>query len=277
MATQSNKILTNCLQTMLRPIVRFCIRRSIKLQEFNESLKQVYLNVAREELSKAGKKASGGALSVVTGVHRKDVARLKDDTSLDKPSNDIAVRVISTWQTARQFTTARGYPKTLSHGSLDSEFTKLVESVSVDVRAAAVLSQLELIGSVKLTSRGVRLVNPSFSPRKDTEAIYGLLGSDMRDLIQAVQENAEHTGDIPHYHIKTEYDNVVQEALPDLRYYVLKEATDFHRRLMKHISQFDKDVNPTLAGRPGGGRVAVIGFSRVENEGENDEVATEVA
>ena len=129
-----NELYWKCLRIMLRPVARFALRHSIQLQSFFECTKVVFLEVAKDELERAGAKRTNAGIAAMTGLHRKDVARLIEGDEDRREERGVLIRIINQWQADSRFTTARNRPRVLSYGRKDSEFTRLVESVSVDLR-----------------------------------------------------------------------------------------------------------------------------------------------
>jgi len=65
------------LRQLLRPLVRFLLDQQISFPVLSRLLKEVYVDVAREELPLEGRAQTDARLSLLTGVHRKDVRRLR--------------------------------------------------------------------------------------------------------------------------------------------------------------------------------------------------------
>ena len=100
--------------------------------------------------------------------------------------------------------------------------------------------------------------------RGDLKRGVELLSSDMDDLINAVDENVFSRSSQPNHHVKTQYDNIVLEALPAIREWFLKKGALFHEEARKFLSKFDRDVHPELSKKEGGARVALGSFSLVK-------------
>ena len=75
----------NAVRAVLRPFVRGLVRRGVQLPQIVEELKALYVDVARQEAAKTGR-VTQSAISVMTGVHRKDVKRLLDCLLYTSPS-----------------------------------------------------------------------------------------------------------------------------------------------------------------------------------------------
>lgn len=254
------------LPLLLRPLVDYCLRHSIAIGEVVESLKGVYVEAARAHLHKEGAAESASRISVMTGVHRKDTARLLQAAPVEKASRNLAARVIGAWRNSKRYCNASGKPRVLSAAGKDSEFASLVRSVNVDLNPYTVLFELERIGAVERARNGVRLATRLYTPRGDRAAGVSLLASDISDLMQSVEENIEQNGPhyIPNLHIKTEYDNIPDLHAEEVRAWCLREGSAFHQRVRNYLSQFDRDIAGKKTKDEGTIRVAVGAFSRIE-------------
>jgi Family of unknown function (DUF6502) len=262
----SQDILKNCLLTMLAPIARYCLRNSIMLQDIIELIKIALLKAATEGAKDQGEEASARYLSVMTGVHRKDIARLNNVSNATKPQKNLLFRVTGMWQTDERFCGKSKSPRTLTCGTAESEFSQLVRAASEDLKPGSVLRELERLGMVSYTSRGVRLVLSWLSAKGDAAEGYRMLANDASDLFTAVDQNIHQVNEIPNFHVRTEFDNVCVESVPKIRDWIYREAGIFHRRAMMFISRFDKDVGQGLSDLQGGVRVSLCGFSLVDKK-----------
>lgn len=256
------------LPLLLRPIASYCLRRSIKLGDVVECLKGVFVEVAREQLDQQDSESSASRLSVMTGVHRKDVSRLMNNKPTAKASKSLTTRVIGLWRNSKRFCSASGKPRVLSVEGKDSDFVGLVQAVSADLNPYTVLFELERIGAVIRTRQGLKLISRLYDPKGDTAAGFSLLASDVNDLMESVQENLEREDRSapPNLHIKTEYDNIPASRGAEIREWCLKEGSAFHQRVRNYLSELDRDVQPTSSPTDADGtiRVAVGAFSRIE-------------
>ncbi|MCB0335374.1 MAG: hypothetical protein KDD62_03690, partial [Bdellovibrionales bacterium] len=73
------------LARLLRPALKLCLRHSMKLTELLELIKRELVEIATEQLEHDGEKVSGSRIAVMTGVHRKDVARFQRAVPKEKP------------------------------------------------------------------------------------------------------------------------------------------------------------------------------------------------
>ncbi len=258
--------LTKALQLMLKPFVRFCLRKSIGLQEVVEALKIVFIEVAVEEIKTAGEKVNMSRLSTFTGVHRRDVFRIYKEGEIKDGSPRFVSKVIGLWRRNKRFCSSSGRPRVLGIEGSDCEFNKLVESVSRDLHPSSVLFALQQSDSVQLTPNGVKLKAATYEPRKDTQAILQMLSRDIEKLIQAVLDNIESKSAIvPNFHAYTFFDNIGQEDLPKIRQWLIQNCARFHKRVETYLARFDLDFHPR-ADRKGGYSVGYGSFTSTPTE-----------
>lgn len=249
------------LETMLRPIVRYCLRRGLHVQDLVEAVKRVLVQVANEELSDQG---NVSRLAAATGLQRRDVTRLLAEDQTSHEPMGLVNRVIGQWRHNRRFLDASGNPKRLSlDPSERGSFTALVETVTRDIPAGAIVFELERLNAVKKSAGSIELLAPAYVPKEDFREGYRMLARDVSNLMEAVTSNVEESSPVPNLHATIEFDNIRREELPKLRTWLLEEGSRFQRRVSKHLSQFDLDINPPKSPAGGGGKVSFSVFSLI--------------
>lgn len=232
------------LTALLLPIARWCVRRSVRLQDILNPLKTSFLIAAEEELSKKGIAASDARLSAMTGVHRKDIKRrseLKEPPLVQHP----VVRVVALWQTDPRFCNKRGVPKILSLGGTNSEFAQLVYSVSSDMNPYSIAFELERTSTIKKTPRGIKLL------RKDLillEQSTSILSDQIADLVDCIEENTDPTSEHKNLQLKTVYDAIPEIHAKTINAWLVHEGSLLHQKVRKYLSSFDVDANPQIFG-----------------------------
>lgn len=260
------------LRTMLRPIVRFWVNRMGSIQRFSGILKELFVEVAVEEMNKRSEQITISRISVMTGLHRTDVSRIyRGEVEQVQSIPDVVTRVIGLWEQSREFTGTDGKPKILSVKGRKSEFAKLVAAVSKSIGPASVLYELERSGSVVRREEGVELTHAMARWTGDFERSINLASRNAATMFASIEENIREANDIPHYFIRTEYDNVLVKKVPEIRAWVNREGKKFHKCLREYLASCDQDTNPAI-GERGGAKVVVAGFSWVEepNEGKDE-------
>jgi len=260
--TNSSSII---LRSLLRPAVRFALRRGVKVRTVIEELKSLLVAHAREELERLHEEVTASKLSVMTGLQRRDVQKL----SLPIPESavqhlDLMTRIISQWCSHADFSRA-AKPRELSSEGGDSDFAQLVRSVSLDLNPATVLFELERLGLVEIEGKSIRLLWDAYQISGDIDAAYTLLQRDITTLVESVDSNIPQKSAIPNLHLSTQFDNISQAGLAKIRQWLLQKGAAFHAEVREFVGSFDKDINPTRYAEDGGARVTVGSFSLCEN------------
>lgn len=252
----------SCFRILMRPLLRFCLRHNIKIQEIVEVCKSELVNLAQIELNQCKVEVTTSKLSVMTGLQRKDITKLSSRTETQVPVSLVS-KVLGLWITSRRFRNKQGDLTTLNL----EDFYALVTSVSKDLNPRTVLDELVRVGSAKITDKNVEVIRASYVPKGDIEGGFKIAAHDLGDLIDAVDENlSEMTTDLPHHHLRTEFDRINASALPDIRKWLLIQGKEFHRRAREYLSQFDLDINPESLSNAKGHRVSISSFALSEIE-----------
>lgn len=239
MPVNSSNTFNEVLRHILAPVVRYCLKRGLKLQDLIEAAKHEFVEQACLALQNDKIKTSDSKISIMTGVHRKDISSFRSQDGKKTSCADLVTRVIARWQTDSRFLTKNRRPRTLRFGSEHSEFATLVSAVSKEVNPYTVLFELERIAAIKKTSKGLRLVKKIYVPVGDWRQGVEFLSTDIDDLICAVDANLFDPGELPNLHIKTQYDAIPQAHVGTVRQWLLMEGSSFHKRVRDYLASLD--------------------------------------
>ena len=181
---------------LIRPLVRLLLRHGVAYPAFVASLKPVFLAAARDELAGRGMVETDSALSLLSGVHRRDVrtllrgpgavapvssgqnlaptgglerpdaadqpsgpAREPSRTAPDapRPGLGLAGEVVARWLGDPRYLEADQQPRALSRGPAPAGFDALVQAISSDVRPRAVLDELLRLGVAEFDETGAQV------------------------------------------------------------------------------------------------------------------------
>ena len=190
----TNSALIQSVRHVMRPIIRLMMRRGIILQTFQQLIKSVYTEEAEREIMARGGQPTDLQISLMTGLHRKEVKRFRDEgfaTFIISPALSIGSDVVTHWLTDRRFLTSRREPKLLStrKGSVGDSFAELVRSVDAELRPTAVLAEMVRIGVVKVANEQAHLIVDSFVPQKGFDALVQYLAENGHDHLAAMVHN----------------------------------------------------------------------------------------
>lgn len=196
MSTKAGLVLERVLRVM-RPLVRLLIRNGVPYQSLATALKHVFVEAARAELASRSMAQTDSAVTLLSGVHRRDVRNLGRPGSsrkLEAPEpRSVPSEVIARWLTDPAYLDADGAPRVLLRGAADDAgtFDALVAGVSSDVRPRAVLDELIRLGAVREVDGDWRLIRSGFVPREDFEELSRLFADNLSDHAAAAASNLQ--------------------------------------------------------------------------------------
>lgn len=258
-------LLSRCLRLLVRPIVRYCLRNGLKIQDLQQVIKHEFLEVSREQIEHLGEAVTDSRLSIMSGINRREVVRLRGEGGEPPAGRSLVSRIVGQWLSGGAWSQSAGVPRILG----DEEFRELVRSVSQDLNPATVLFELERVRAVIRQPKGLVLQVTSYIPKGNPLAGFGIVCDDSDDLIAAAEQNVFENPALPNHHLRTEYDRIRARDIPEIRRWILQEGRGFHKRARDFLSQFDQDINPDPGyhGKPA--RVALTSFGRIQ--GDTDE------
>jgi len=179
---------------LMAPVARWLLRSGVPFGRFADALKAVFVEAARAELERTGTRATYSALSVLSGVHRKDVRAIEagpDDSGTPAaPSRGIplASQVYTRWLTQRRYRARDGRPKPLPRtGSIS--FESLSRELSQDVHPRTVLDELLRLGLVRLDGERIVPARTAFTPSERDDELTALFSANAADHIAAAVHN----------------------------------------------------------------------------------------
>jgi hypothetical protein len=247
-----NSILS-AVKKIFTPLVRILLRNGISYGTFADIAKRAYVDVAGKEFGIEGKKQTVSRISLLTGLTRKEVNRVRSlPLSTDSAPSDRynrASRVISGWLIDPRFSDGRGNPHPLQIETGENSFRELVRAYSGDVPARAVLDELSRVNAVELKGKTmVNLIVRAYIPNKDDAVKLHILGTDVSDLISTIDHNLSRDCEPPRFQRKVCYDNLPRETIPQLRDMTERESQRLLERFDRWMSARDRDVNPRASG-----------------------------
>jgi len=188
--------LVRASRTLLRPLVRLLVARQVSYPFLANLLKGIYVEVAERDFGLAGKRLTDSRISLLTGVYRRDVKRVRAELregAAIPPAVSLGAEVVARWNGLPEFMDAEGRPNPLPvHSDDEPSFETLVASVSTDIRARSVLDEWLRLGVVHFDDRGrVVLDTGVFVPRKGLEEKLYYFGRNIRDHIAAAAHNVQ--------------------------------------------------------------------------------------
>ncbi len=253
MKKDTKQALSAAIRKLLRPLIRILLRNHVSFGAFADLAKRVYVEVAMEEFGLPHRKQSVSRVSILTGLSRKEVGRVRklpvpDDAEAIGRYNR-AARVVTGWIRDEAFADRQGNPAVLSVEGTGATFAELVRRFSGDVPVRAILDELLRNGLVERRADGkVRLLTRAYVPRTEERDKLSILGTDVSDLVRTIDHNLRAGEAEPLFQRKVAYDNLPEDILPQLRALTRERAQAILEEMDRWLSQHDRDVNPSARG-----------------------------
>jgi hypothetical protein len=181
-----------------RPLVRLLIGRGATFPAVLEQLRQLFVEEAVAEIQSRGMKPTSSAVSLLSGVHRKDLRTrelgpAKDaatDASAEAPPAPLGLigQIVGRWMSDPRYLDGEA-PRALRRGANEGSFDALVQGVSTDVGPRAVLEEMLRLQVVRVDGDRIELDTLGMVPRGDFAAMAEALGVNLRDHAAAACAN----------------------------------------------------------------------------------------
>ncbi len=231
----------------LKPLVRILLKHGVSHAEFNELSKRAYFEIAESDFQIPGRKQTTSRISVVTGLARKDVARIKKELNEQQPAKTTINRplqVVSGWVRDAQFHSEKGRPLALTVEGDSPNFTELVNRYAGDVPVRAVLDELLRVEVVSKNKSGeIRLRKRAFVPTHSKADQVYYLGQSTADLLSTLDYNFSHPAPESRLQLFVAYDNLPKNIAPKFKKYGEVQARTLLGDLDQWLAPHDRDTN----------------------------------
>lgn len=250
------------IRRILRPLVRLMLSKGVTFPSLVELLKRTFVEAAEQDFSIQGKPQTASRISLLTGVHRKDVKRIREQPD---PGEDefhklapLGSRLIAAWSSLDEYTDENGEPKRLprlaSQGGGHS-FEELAAKVSKDVRPRTILDELQQQGAISIGDDGlVELVVSAFIPEQDLEQKLFYFGNNLHDHTAAAVSNVIGKS-APWLERSVHYDDLSAESVVELH----KLSERLGMQVLKAVNRRAMQLDQNGSGNAGDRRRVTFG------------------
>jgi Family of unknown function (DUF6502) len=249
---------------LLQPLIRLLLREGVAFPAFVAALKPIFLQAAREELAARRMATSDSAITLLSGVHRRDVRRLGrlPQATEAPPPLSLAGEVAGRWMSDPAWLDDAGQPRVLPRSG-SASFDELVAGISSDVRPRAVLDEMLRLGVAHEGDAGVALQAAGFAPRDGFEEMASLFAANLHDHVAAASANLQ--GGANHLEQALYVDQISAESARLLERAAAQAWRQSVRSLMPLARErFDADAGLAPAQRAHRARFGVYYFSDSE-------------
>lgn len=271
MSDDSRSPLLDAAVETLRPLARRLLEAGVPFGELEGRLRELFVHVAENDLSLPGRRPTDSRVSLLTGINRKEVRRIRSrDPAIKKPASftrNLAASLVSRWLGDRRATDAQGRPRPIPYQApRGPSFVALARQVTRDLPPRVILDELLRTGAAKRGAADtIALRADAYVPKLGRSEKLGMLAEDPAELIETMLGNIFEEAGSPRLQRKILYDNLGADALPRLRREIRRAGERFLRSIDQRVARADRDRNPNA---PGGERhTAGVGLYYFERPG----------
>lgn len=205
------------LDPILRQIARLSVRQGWLFPLVEQRLRAAFVQAAMAENAGA---VTDSKISIVTGLQRRDVARLRAETApAPAPAHrQPLAEIIALWWDDPRFD-PEGIPMQGSGG----DFATLARSVRKDVHPRTFLDILIETGAVEADGDMVRLKSRSYCPAAGSEDQLAYLSDNIADHLSVAVRNV--VDDAKEFELAVHYKGLSREAIKELKAHHRKGMT----------------------------------------------------
>jgi hypothetical protein len=195
--TTPSPALVRAIRRTLRPLVRLMLGSGVTYPLVSELLKGVFVEVADREFRLEDKTPTDSRISLLSGVHRKDVRRLRSaDQAIDEvvpETISFGGKLVTTWLTDERFLDKEGRPRPLSKTPTPGGqacLEDLIANRRTDIRMRVVLDEWLRLGIVHIDPQGLLVLNTdAFVPQAGIEEKLFFFAHNLHDHAAAATDN----------------------------------------------------------------------------------------
>lgn len=216
----------------LRPLIRLMLHYSVQYPYLANLLKLGYVEVATH-MPVPGKEQTDSRISMLTGIHRLEVKRLRSElvngNDTPPPSVSLGAQAVARWTTRSEYLDSKGRPLPLprlaSSGSSVS-FESLMHSISKDIRPRVVLDEWLHLGIARIDELDrVVLMTDAFVPSHGLDEKLFYLGKNLHDHLSACEHNLTRPEAPPLLERSVYFDRLSEESANELSIYARQLAS----------------------------------------------------
>lgn len=193
MIAAQQSLLLSTFRKVLRPLVKLMLRHNVTYPMVIEEIKRLYVEVADQDFKMGNKPQTDSRITLLTGVHRRDVNRFREHHSTDVVTkSNFSAEILAVWLGNPRYLDDKNQPKALPKSTKSDEvsFESLVAEVSKDIRARPVLDEWLHTKLVSLNDDQLIVLNrDAFLTSRDLEEQLSYLEMNLHDHAAAAVSN----------------------------------------------------------------------------------------
>lgn len=218
----------------MRPFARVLLRSGITYKSFAEIAKTAFVHEAMLERDVKGRITNASRVAVRTGLSRKEVRRVAEETQVTRPGGDNVdhagppARVLHAWHFDPRFVSAEGSPIDLHFEAGSPNFTDIVRAVGGDVPPGAVRAELFRAAAVLELENGMlRPTKRYFVPGDFDEKAITVMSGMLFPFVSGLDHNSNPSRNGPGFIQRMAYAKLNVEDREAFRIWSREQATRF--------------------------------------------------
>ena len=241
--------LIKAVSMLCKPLIRLLIEKGITFPQLRDLVKELYVEVARKDFSLDGNEPSDSRIFVLTGIHRKDIKRIRQQSesaySNVTASASISGEIFARWTSLSEYLDEKGGPRPLLKNAKGDEvdFEGLVSSVNKDVRPKVILEEWLRLNIVRQKDDFVILNKSAFVTNKEFNELAYYLGHNVHDHVASCVNNILEEND-PMLERSVYYARLKEDSVKKLNAIATEKGNELLQQLNKQAIKFyetDKD------------------------------------
>ncbi|MCH7351037.1 MULTISPECIES: DUF6502 family protein [unclassified Acinetobacter] len=220
---------------MMQHIARWLIHSGVGYTDFVAALKPIFYAQALAELDRIQQNKTDSAVSLLSGLHRKDVSAFRQQThqnETETPNFAISVpaRVIARW-------IALDLPHQIPVSGEENSFEALVRHISTEKHPRSILFELQRLGVVEQTGQNVILQQNSFTPNNQMQESKTLFSANLSDHLAAGIDNFISEKPFTHLEQAVHAEKLTAQSVEALRQLSIELWQDMAKQLLNAAIQ----------------------------------------
>ncbi|MEP5730467.1 MAG: DUF6502 family protein [Sulfitobacter sp.] len=209
------------LDPILTPLARLAIRNGWLFPTVEQRLRHAYLEAAQSADNGA---TTDSKISVMTGLQRRDIARLRNEAPPLQNQRRPLAEIIARWWEDPAYD-----PKGIPIQGVEGSFTALARSVRQDVHPRTFLDVLIESGAVTAIDETVQLKSRSYKPLAGSDDQLAYLADNVGDHFEVAVSNVLGTSE--NYEMAVHYNGLSADAIKDLKAHYRSRMTQTLKEL----------------------------------------------
>jgi hypothetical protein len=196
-ATMRELLLAQAIQSLM-PLIQLWVSQGVGFPELSRAIRGGFIEAAEKELQASRAKITDASLSLLSGVHRKEVKSYREEKAQLETTDAVKARahglslaeqVFTRWTTDAAYRDGEGNAAELALSGPAPSFESLAASITKDFSRRTVLDELVRLGLVKAENDTVRPLSQAMIPNSNAMDVAKYFHEQMHDHFAAGVNN----------------------------------------------------------------------------------------